>query len=80
MPHTLQGKNKLDRNIHPSRSTSEVKSPAGSLKQEKKALFRTGEEETFLQRHYSSAVGRTENQCILTQLDVADPDALLAFL
>lgn len=57
MPHTLQGKNKLDRNIHLNRSISEVKSPAGSLcRQEKKALFRTKEEETFF-KHYSSVDG-----------------------
>lgn len=42
MPHMLQGKNKLDRNIHLNSSISEVKSPDGSLcRQEMKACFRT---------------------------------------
>ena len=36
MPHTLQGKNKLDRNIHLNRNISEVKSPAGSLCREER--------------------------------------------
>lgn len=79
MPHTLQGKNKLDGNIPPNRSTSEVKSAAGSFsKPETKALYSSREEGTVLQQ--SSAGGWTENRRILTQLDVADPDALFAFL
>lgn len=36
MPHTLRGKNKLDRNIHLNRNISEVKNPAGSLRREER--------------------------------------------